>query len=180
MAESSPKKFNSMGVARREKLRLKNMEIKTKNEELEITTIVNIDSEDFIFHLGGEPIELKAGESKEKPIYVAKLGAKHLIDRLLQKKGIHDTLRDTPLRRDLMSQILPKLAEEAHVAPLSPEERQKALEDEVSRQNKVINDIVQSRKEDVESRDKLKEEIRKELLAELKEDKKKGRPAKTE
>ena len=138
-------------------------------DTLETTRFVNIDDKEFIAHLDNQPIEFKAGEEKIKPIYVAKHCAKHLIDRILQEKHhISNTLQDTPLRRSLMAQILPDLAEEAGVKPLTKEEEADYLKKELEKQGKLIEALTGKvdKKSDTE-------ELLKKALAEIEELKKK-------
>jgi AAA+ ATPase superfamily predicted ATPase len=138
-------------------------------DTLETTRFVNIDDKDFIGYLDNQPIEFKAGEEKVKPIYVAKHCAKHLIDRILQEKhNIHNTLQDTPLRKSLMAKILPDLAEEAGVKPLSKEEEDNYLKKELEKQGKLIEALTGK----VEKKSDTEELLRK-ALEEIEELKKK-------
>jgi len=149
---------------------------KKLNQEIDVTKFVNISDEKFIFHIGGQPREIEAKEEKIMPIYIAKHGAKHLIDKILQspKYNIKDTLRDTPVRQDLMTQILPDLAEEKGIKPLSDEEFRKKLEEEQQRQAKLIDELSGKAKEkENENKEKIKElEEKIKSLTEEKEEKK--------
>ena len=77
------------------------------------TKFVNIDNEDFTgyYDRSKNPngYTIKAGEERQLVSFVAETLAKHLVDRVLSKQGIKDTMRDTPLRRDLFARILPDL-----------------------------------------------------------------------
>jgi hypothetical protein len=131
-------------------------------DTLETTRFVNIDDKDFIGYLDNQPIEFKAGEEKIKPIYVAKHCAKHLIDRILQEKHkISNTLQDTPLRRSLMAKILPDLAEEAGVKPLSREEEDDYLKKELEKQGKLIEALTGKVESKSETEKLLKEALEK-------------------
>lgn len=145
-------------VARRGKLQSNKMEQKKLNQEIDVTKFVNILDEKFLFHIGGQPREIEAKEEKMMPIYIAKHGAKHLIDKILQEKhNIKDTLRDSPLRQSLLAQILPDLAEEATVKPLSDEEFKTNLAKELERQSKMIDELSGKAKETEEENKKIKD-----------------------
>lgn len=119
------------------------------NNELDVTRFINIDDEDFTCHLNNQPIEFKAGEEKIKPIYVAKHCAKHLIDRILQKKNLRLYYPpDNPVRQNLMVKILPDLAEEAGVKPLSTEEEMSAMKTEMEKQQKLIDTLLNKPKDE--------------------------------
>jgi hypothetical protein len=128
-------------------------------DTLETTRFVNIDDKEFVDYLDGQAIEFKAGEEKVKPIYVAKHCAKHLIDKVLQEKHkIHNTLSDTPLRRSLMAQILPDLAEEAGVKPMTEEEEKEYLKTELKKQGDLIASLsgkIDDKKEEESETSKL-------------------------
>lgn len=148
------------------------------NPEIDTTKFVNIYEKDFTFYINKQPRELKAGEEKIMPIYVAQIGAKHLVDKILQEKhNVKDTLRDTDLRRSLFAQILPDMAEERNIKPLSEDDFRQKIKEELKRQSELISQL---------SGDKgLKEDKIAELekqIQELKEKlaKRPGRPPKEE
>lgn len=137
----------------------------TLNPEIDTTKFVNIDDEKFVFYINKQPREIEAGETKTMPVYVAQIGAKHLVDKILQKKyGIKDTLKDTDLRRSLFAKILPEMAEEREIKPLSEEEFRKKVEEELEKQKKLIEtlsgDVAKSFK-DKDEIERLKNEIKK-------------------
>ena len=160
------------------------------NQELDVTRFVNTDDQPFDIYTNGRLVfHLEPNEEKIMVMYVAQVGAKHLVDRILQKKGIRDTNTDTPLRKDTFAKILPDLAEVIEVKPLTAEERQTQFEIELKKQGELIASIkaeVASTKTE-DSRDKkikeLEEKIEQLLSGKEKEEVQKprrGRPPKTE
>jgi len=145
------------------------------NLEIDTTKFVNIDDKSFDIYINGKLVRhLDAKEEQTLVVYVAQIGAKHLVDRVLQEKhNIKDSLRDSPLRKDLFRQILPELAEELKIEPLKPEEFQKELKKQLDTQAEVIASF----KQKDEKWDKEMESLRAEI-EKLK--RKPGRPAKTE
>lgn len=159
------------------------------NPEIDITKFVNIWHEDFTFYVNNEPRVVKTGEAKMMPIYVAQLGAKHLVDLILGTPkdkggyGIANTLVDTELRRSTFAKILPDMAEERGIKPLSKEEEEKAILLELKKQGEVIKSLTEKttekEKEDSDKIAKLEKEID-ELKKLVSEKKSPGRPKKVE
>jgi len=140
----------------------------------ETTEFVNIGGEDFTFYNGNEPYTVKAGESKRFPIFLAKHGAKHLLDKILQEKyEVKDTLRDTPVRRDLMSRVLPEEAQKAEVKPLSDEEFKTELLKTLQKQQDEISEKLVRQTLEIESLKKTIAELEKKPAEEVR---KRGRP----
>lgn len=109
------------------------------NPEIDTTRFVNIYDEKFVFYINKQPREVESKEEKIMPLFVAQLGAKHLVDLILQKKyGIADSNRDSALRKSLFAQILPDIAEEVKVTPLSEEEFRKQINESLEKQKDVI------------------------------------------
>ena len=116
------------------------------NQEIDTTLFVNIDSEPFDIFIGGVLARhLEAGEEDKIVMYVAQVGAKHLVDRILQrpkKEGgeyeLKDSNMDSPLRKQLFAKILPNLAEQLEIKPANKEEFEKMILEQVEKQNKVI------------------------------------------
>ena|SRR3990167_7003637 len=137
------------------------------NPELDLTKFVNIDEKPFDIYIGGKLVRhIEAGETHTLVVYVAQVGAKHLVDRVLQEKhGVSDSLRDTPLRKSLFAKILPEMAEERDIKPLTPDEEKVAVKKQLDEQAKVIDSLLQKKKDDDE-RDKKIAELEK-RLAEL-------------
>jgi len=78
--------------------------------QYETILFINVYEKDFIGHINKEPYEIKAGQERHFPAFVAEHLAKHLIDKILQEKfHVFDTLRETPLRNSLWAQILPEM-----------------------------------------------------------------------
>lgn len=123
--------------------------------QYDVTIIKNIDDKDFTGYLNKEPYVLKAGEERTLPNFVAEHLAKHLVDRVLQARGIRDTLRDTPLRRSLFAQILPELSKiNPEVKKLDKDEELKLLKEQIEKQNALIGSLGGKVKE-------LEEEVKK-------------------
>ena len=110
--------------------------------EFETTTFVNVDDKEFIGYFGNEPYQFKTGESRQVVRFVAQHLAKHLIDRILQEKyNVKNTLTETPIRKDLLAQILPEEAKKADYKPLTQEEKEKALNEVLDKQTKTIEGL---------------------------------------
>src|SRR3990167_5445966 len=97
--------------------------VKTEgNPEIDTTRFVNIDSSAYEIYIGGKLAKrLEPEQEQIVPVYVAQVGAKHLVDRILQNApyNVKDTNVDTPLRRSLFAKILPDMAEERQIVPRS-------------------------------------------------------------
>ena len=143
---------------KREPSFLKKME-KQINVEIDVTKFVNIDDKPLDMYIGGKVARhLEAGEEQIIPIWVAQVGAKHLVDRVLQEKhNVKDTLHDTELRRSLFAKILPDMAEERKIKPLSDEEFRKAIEAEQKKQSALIEDLSGKAKDREAESQKIKE-----------------------
>lgn len=137
------------------------MDEKKINPEIDTTKFVNIDDKKFVFYINNQPREVEAGEEKIWPVYVCQHGAKHLVDRILQEKhNIKDTLRDSELRRSLFAQILPQMAEQREIKPLSEEDFRKKVEEELKRQQAVIDSFGKVQKETEEKVDEKDAKIK--------------------
>lgn len=155
--------------------------------QYETVTFKNIDNEDFTFYFNKtkEPngFTVKAGEERQLVSFIAETGAKHLVDIVLQKKGVKDTNRDTELRRSLFAEILPDIQKvRPEIKKLSPEEELKAVKEELERQSKLINSFAEQKKES-DNKDSKIEELTKQVeelknLVKEKPAKKAGRPKK--
>jgi len=168
--------------------------------QLDVTKFVNIDDEDFTgyYNRSQEPNgwTVKAGEERMLVVAMAETFAKHLLDRVLSKKGVKDTLKDSPLRRSFLAKILPELPEKnSEVKKLSPEEEREELKKILALQAEQIKELkgeVSAVKEGKDSKDELIEQMAKELteirekLEQAKPDEaaeapvKRGRPKKSE
>ena len=128
--------------------------------EISTTRFVNIDKDVFTIYIGGRVArELAALEEAVVPLFVAQVGAKHLVDRILQNQGVQDTNTDTPARKSLFAQILPEWAEEIKVKPLSEEEFRKDVQSKLAEQEKNVAALGGT----VKDRDKEIEELKKEV-----------------
>jgi len=157
--------------------------------QFDTTLFKNIYDKEWTGYFGNEPYKFKTGEERQMVSFIAKHLAKHLIDLILQEKhGVKNTLIDSPLRKDLMVQILPEEAERANIKPLTQEEKERAIEDVLNRQADTIKQL-QGKTEHLEG--KLEEknileekvrELEKQLQRIVKEkpkkEKKMGRPKK--
>lgn len=130
------------------------------NPEIDTTKYVNIDDVEQDIYIGGKLVRnLKAGEEQVIPVWVAQVGAKHLVDKILQEKhNIKDTLRDTELRRSLFAQILPEMAEARKIVPLTDEQFRIKVDEELKRQGDVIKSFAQ-KSEETSEKDKTIEDL---------------------
>lgn len=134
-----------------------------KNIEIDVTRFVNIDSKPYDIYIGGKVVRhLEAGEDQIVPIYVGQVGAKHLVDRVLQEQhGIKDTNADTPLRKSLFAKILPDLAQELAITPLSEAEERKEIKKQIKAQEDELKAMKEERakseKEEAEKDKRIKE-----------------------
>ena len=150
--------------------------------ENQVTSFINIDSEDFIGYYNSsiEPngYTIKTGETRQFTKGMAELFASQLVDKMLQKEpyNLHDTKRDTPVRRSLFAKIIPEITSILpEVKKLSTEEEMANVKKELERTNALVKSIVGSKKEE-DSKDKEIAEL-KEMVNKLME-KKGGRPKK--
>ena len=139
---------------------------KIAKREVEATTkttrFKNIDDEDYKLFINGQVVRtLKADEEAVLPLFVATVGSKHLVDRILKTmdKAI-DTNRDTPIRRSIFAKILPDLASERKIQPLTPEEENESLKAEVARNRQFMESEFASRDK---AKDAEMEAVKKEL-----------------
>jgi len=143
------------------------------NPEINTTRFVNILDVDFTGYASGQPREFKAHEEKELPVWVAQVIATQLVNKIMQEKHNIKTLADSPLRSSLFAEVLPDMAEEYKVKPLSPEEERKEIEKELEKQAKLMESFQKESKDKDEARDKEIEILKKEI-----ESLKKGKVAK--
>jgi len=111
--------------------------------ETSTTKFVNIDDKEYDIYINGKLTRhLNAKEEAIVPLFVAQVGAKHLVDRILQERHeIHDTNRDSELRTGLFAQILPEMAEERKIVPLTEEEYRAKVDEQLESQAKTIGDL---------------------------------------
>jgi len=170
-------------------------------DDFNIITIQNIDDEDFTFYFnksaGTPPFTIKAGETKRFPKYIIKLGLKHLIDKILTKKGIR--VNNQPARDELAKKII--IHEENFTPKAEPSEAQrvKAEVDRLNQPSELEKILSKKRKEapplpadkpisTTQQMEKQKEDVKKEpekkelkeKFEELEPDKPKEKPKKKE
>lgn len=157
---------------------------KELNPETDTTKFVNIDKESYDIYIDGKLARhIEADEEQIMPLYVAQVGAKHLVDRILQlRHDIKDTNRDTDLRKSLFSKILPDMAEEREIKPLTEEEFRTKVNTQLEEQGKLIEGLQGEKNKSEEKKDKeietLKEKVS--LLEKSGEGRKKTKKAKKE
>src|SRR3990167_964795 len=170
-----------MGVIDCESLVSKQMETTPKldlNPDLSVTRFINVDDEAFTVIINKNFVaKIEPGETKTLVFSVARVGAKHLIDRVLQKRGIKDSLRDTPERQTIFAQILPDIAEEVNVKPISKEDFEKRITLRLEEQQKLLEqgqdntDKIASLEKQIEDLKALlqpKEEVKKKVVRQKK------------
>lgn len=136
------------------------MEEKKLNPTTDVTKFINKDNEPFDIYIGGKLVRhLEAGEEQVVPVFVAKVGAKHLVDRILQKQGVADSMRPTPMRSTLLASIIPDIAEEIKPKLLTEEEYRKKIEERIEQQNKDIEALRGAKVETSEIKE-LKKQIK--------------------
>ena len=148
---------------------------KTIDASVETTKFVNIYEKPHDIYTNGQLVfHLEPGEEKTMVMYIAQVGAKTLVDKILQEKHkVHNTLTDTPLRKSLFAKILPEMAEEREIKPLSPEEEKLEIKKMIEKQNELLASFDKSKDNE---RDKEIAELKKQV-AQLK-GKPKGQPEK--
>lgn len=133
--------------------RLAKRELKATTD---VTRFVNIDDEPYDLRINGQIVRnILGGKEHVLPLFVATVGAKHLVDRILKKKNKNmDTNKDSPLRRSTFAQILPDLARERKIKPLTSEEEiaELKIENQKSREliesfGKVAPEVAEMQKE---------------------------------
>ena len=156
------------------------------NKKLEVrpnidtTRFVNIYDKSFDIYIDKEVARhFEAGEEHIVPVFVARVGAKHLVDLILQKReGLSDSMRDTPLRKSLFAEILPDVAEDIDMKPLSDEEVRKEVEKQLKEQKTLIEGLGASASQKDKEIEQLKKDI--ETLKRANTPEIKGRSKKTE
>src|SRR3990167_10815381 len=99
----------------------------------DFTNIFNPTDKDFVWPIGGIDYTIPAQDKKLLPRHACRVIAKHLADKILQEEHqVADTLRDTPIRRKVLAEILIDEAEEMGVK-VSDEEALRSAEEERKR-----------------------------------------------
>src|SRR3990167_831224 len=113
--------------------------IREVNPEIDTTRFVNVDVKSFDIYIGGKIARhLEAGEEDIMPVWVAQVGSKHLVDRVLQEKGIKDTNTPSPARDALLAQILPDIASQENIIPPTEEDFKNIVEERLAKQDELI------------------------------------------
>lgn len=124
------------------------------NPNIDTTKVVNILGEDFTHPVNNEPWTIKEGQEKVCPIYVAKLIAKHMSDKILQEqKNIRYALPDNPVRKQIIAKILPELEEEGVIETKNEDEFKQMVMEQLKEQKKMISDLKIENKEENISKD---------------------------
>ena len=145
---------------------------KERDPSVETTKFVNIYAKPWTIYTNGKSVfVLKPKEEKIMVLYIAQVGAKHLVTRILQDKGVRFVYHDTDLRKSLFAQILPELGEELDVKILSPEEEKEEVRKALKKQGEEIDSLKESSKEekDKDSKQAKKIEELEKQVAQLKE-----------
>ena len=131
------------------------------NPLTDTTRFVNKDDEPFDIYIASKLARhLEAGEEQVMPVFVAKVGAKHLIDMILQNKGIRDTMTPSPERNSLLAEILPDIGKKVKAKILTEEEYRKAIDEKLAKQEKDIKALGGAKVDTEEIKD-LKKQIKK-------------------
>lgn len=129
------------------------------NPTVDTTRFINTDDKPYDIVINNKIARhLEPGEECIVPVYVAQVGAKHLADRILYKQGIRDVNRPSPVRDDILAKIMPDIAEKAEVKPLSQEELNKKVEEELEKQREKMEEMFGKKDKEVE---KLEDKIKK-------------------
>lgn len=137
---------------------------KEVNPTVDTTKFVNTSDKPYDIYINGKLARhFEAGEDQILPVFVAQVGSKHLADRILFKQGIRDVNRPSPVRDDILAKILPDLQEEVKVKPLTPEEFQEKVNEELKKQGTQIEDLKSAGVKESKSKDKEIEKLKKEL-----------------
>jgi len=114
----------------------------------DVVNFTNIDEEDFVGKWGGEEYLIKAGETKAFPAFLVEHFTKHLIDKILLRKGVDD-YNDPVLRKPLEKQIKGEIV-------LKAEKEEKKTEGE-----KVKEEVEEISQEFAELEEKVKKTSKK-------------------
>ena len=114
--------------------------IKTqKNPLTDTTRFVNIFNEKHDIYVNGKLARsVEPGEEQVMPLFVAELGAKHLADKVLFKKGIRAVNTPSPERDKILSEILPDITEENKLKVLTDEEYRQQTDKMLQKQEEAI------------------------------------------
>jgi len=129
-----------------------------------IITLQNVDDENFVFDYnkseGNPPYLMPAGEVVRYPEFVARHALKHLIDKILNKRG--ERTNNQVLREELANQII--IGEEKSLQQAEPtvDEKLRAEIDELN-QPSPLDKILAKRKEEKTYKKKVKKAEKEQL-----------------
>ena len=128
------------------------------NPTVDTTRFVNIDEDAFDIYINGELARhIESSEEDVMPVFVAQVGAKHLVDRILQKQGVADSNRPGPERDSLLARIIPDIADKIDIQPMSDEDYRASIDKKLKDQAETIF-ALGGKKDDKVS--KLEQEVR--------------------
>ncbi len=135
------------------------------NNLTDTTKFVNISDKPFDIYIDGKLARhLEAGEEQIVPVFVAQIGSKHLADRVLFGRGIRDVNKPSPIKDEILSRIMPEMAEKAEIKPLSEEEFRKQVDETLKKQEEEIaklrGESATKDKDKEKEIEKLKEELK--------------------
>lgn len=140
--------------------------MKKVNNLTDTTKFVNISEESFDIYIDGKLARhLEAGEEQIVPVFVAQIGSKHLADRVLFSKGIRDVNKPSPIKDEILSRIMPEMAEKAEIKPLSEEEFRAKINETLEKQKEEIAKLRGESATKDKDKEKEIEKLKKELEA---------------
>lgn len=135
------------------------------NNLTDTTKFVNISDKPFDIYVNGKIARhLEAGEEQIVPVFVAQVGSKHLADIILFKQGIRDVNKPSPIKDEILSRIMPEMAEKIEIKPLTEEEFRTKIDEAIKKQE----DEISSLKGEVATKDNKKDKEIEKLKDELK------------
>jgi len=135
------------------------------NNLTDTTKFVNISDKPFDIYVNGKLARhLEAGEEQIVPVFVAQVGSKHLADKVLFSRGIRDVNKPSPIKDEILSRIMPEMAEKAEIKPLTEEEFRAGIDETLKKQEEELTALkgevtIKDSKKDKEI-EKLKEELK--------------------
>lgn len=106
----------------------------------------NIDDEDFSHKYAKEEYTIKSGETKVLPRFLAVFLAKHLMDKILLKKGVQDYM-SPDLRKPLAEKILGEVVWGKETPVKKPLGR--VIKERIEREAKEFEDLEAKRQEEI-------------------------------
>jgi len=103
----------------------------------DVRNFTNIDEEDFIGKWGGEEYLIKKGETRSFPEFLVKHFAKHLVNKILLRKGVKNYLEPS-LRQPLEDKILGDVIIKAE--PQGTKSEAEEIKEEVETVQKIVEE----------------------------------------